>query len=808
MFNEIRFALRRLLKHPFHLAVGLMAFALGIGVNTAMFSLAQAIVFKPVELPHLRELVLFQSFQRGADRGIHDVSPADFKDFAAQSKSFSRLAYAEAFTATLTRDKEPEQFLSSRVSANWFDTIEAPLMLGRTFRPGETTPGNHRVVMLSEGLWTRRFGADPNILGRKIQLNREDFEVIGVYRDTGRFPSFAQLLTPVTVTPEISAQRTTFDYLVVGRMAPGVSISAAQAEVNAIQSRFAAQYPTSHAGRTVEIVPLYARVTSSNGMADQYVHMLLYATAFALLIACANVANIQLARVSGRSREFAIQAALGASRWAIVRQVWIESVLLSGGGAILGAFASIWCVDATKGLLPAAIWQFLPMWPHMKVDLTAVFYTSLLAVVAGLVSGMAPALTSLRTQAQESLREGGRSASRGASRQWFRTVLVSSQMALALVLLIGAGLMVRSASASLHRFDTKAPAEIATMQLELPGAAYDTKQKRIEFASQLTSALSSVPGASSYALTSQIPLSDNNFTSGISVVGRPEPTIAERPHAFDMIVSAGYFDLMRVPLREGRFLNSSDTAQRESVCVIDELLAARSFPGESAVGHQVQLHYRDNKSPCRVVGVVGAEWVEAWDHGPSPTIYRSVAQAGAYNLAILVRGFGPMRDLLAATRKAVTAVDPDQPVQRAFGYLELIGITLSGLNLVAVFMTAIGCVALVLACFGIYGVMSYVVTERTSEIGMRIALGASPGDIAVLLGRQGFLMCAYGMSVGLVAGYAIARALSGLIFGVSSTDFFSLASVSLLLASVAALAIYLPARRAIRMDPTTALRHD
>jgi putative ABC transport system permease protein len=806
--NEIRFALRRLLKNPLQLAAGILAFTLGIGVNTAMYSLAHALLFKPVELANLTSLVTFQSFQKGVDRGLTDIAPADFRDMQSSVGSLSEIGFAAVRQVNLNREFEPEQVIAAEVSSNWLSLLGSRMLLGRNFDTRESTPGANRVVIITEGLWTRRYGRTPSIIGQQITINRESYNVVGVIADTARFPAYAQLLTPQPLTTDYFSSRTAFDLLVVGRMAPGQSLATVQGEMTAFFSRLARQYPDSHNGRTVEVVTLQSRVGGGNHMLESYMRMLLFATSFALLIACANVANLQLARVSARAREFAILSALGAGRWAVARQAMWESLILSLGGALLGSLASIWSVDWIKRLVPTDVWIHIPMWPHMSVNQDAVIYTTFIAISAGLISGIAPAFNSSRHQAQEALREGGRSSSRGAARQRFRAVLVSAQMALALLLLIGAGLMVRSADTTLHRADNKQPDQIATFSMQLPDNEYATREQRIDLIRRLEEGLRAIPGSQGAALTNYLPLSDNYSTVGYSIEGRAAQPVADLPRAFDQIVNPSYFDLNRIRLRAGRLLEAGDTSQREPVCVIDETLAAQTFPNENPLGHRIVYQYRQSKPVCRVVGVVTADLIDIWANGPAPTLYRPMAQSAPYMVAVMMRSAGEPAASLAAARQVVAAIDPNLPMAGRLDFRELIHQKLVGIKLVAVFMAAIGTVALVLACLGIFAVMSYVVTERTGEIGMRVAMGASPRDIAILLGRQGLWMCGSGMAIGLMLGYFAAQALRNLIVGITPSDFWSLASVSLLLGAIAAIAMYLPARRAIRMDPSTALRHD
>ncbi len=806
--QEIHHALRRLLKSPLHLAAGLLAFALGIGVNTAVYSLAQAILFRPVELAHLDQLVVLESYSRGVSRGIASVSPADFEDLERSSKAFSAIGFAQEWPITLTRDLEPEEAFGAKVSTNWLDLLGMAMLEGRSFRPGEEEAGRHRVAVIAEGLWRRRYGADPKILGRRIQINQVEHEVIGVSRQTSRFPAQAQIYVPMPRNAEFSAGRATFELIVAGKLETGVSRAEAQGEIDSIAARLARQYRESHEARSLQIAPLRERVTSSDDTGKHFIIMLMLATSFALLIACANVANLQLARVSARAREFAILGALGAGRWRIARQVLVESLILSAGGALLGVLASTWSLDLIKQMLPAENAQYVPMWATMRVDRAALLYSSLLALLAGVIAGVVPAWVSMRPDPQAALREGGRSASGSASRHWHRAVLVSSQIGLALVLLIGAGLMIRSAQASLGRFDAKRPGEVATMRIRLPELRYETVPQRIEFQRRLASRIGAIAGVSATGLVNFVPLSNGYSGTPYVIQGEAEPTVANRPYALDLATSPDYFVLMQVRLVQGRLLDSRDTEQSTPVCLIDQTLVDRSFAGRNPLGQKVVRIRGSRREVCEVVGVVSAELNEAWAKSPSSTIYRPLDQAAPDEFSVMLRTSQPMEAALRDMKAILQQLDPDLPANQLWSYQQLIANTLAGLKIVASLMGMIGAVALLLACLGIYSVMSFVVMERTGEIGMRVAMGAAPSDILWLLGSQGLRIFGAGLVFGLAAGFGLAQLASGLLFGVTASDFWNLSTVTLLLAVVSALAMYLPARRAMAMDPADALRHD
>ena len=809
MLEDLKYALRRLGKNYFEVGAGLLAFLLGIGINATMFSIGQAILFRPVELAHADRLILFEQFQNGELSGIYSLPPADVRDFGKNLQSVEASAYLRWANMTITKDGEPEQLSVGQTSTNWMEVLGANLVMGRTFRTGEDRAGVPRVAILAHSLWQRRYGGDAKILGRKIRLDGEEYEVIGVLKETSRFPPQMKAFVPLVETPQYWESRKNFELMLAGRLKPGLTISAAQAEAATFYEELIRRYPDTHKGRRVLTANLIERVTGSNDLAAGYTRMMLFATAFVLLIACANVANLQLARITSRGRDYAIQSALGAGRWRIARQVLVESVLLSLLGAALGAFASQWLLGVLRTTLPAENWQYIPMWPYLSLDGRALGFAVGVSVLAGLVAGLVPALHSVRGDAQEALREGGRSMSSGRARHLFRNGLVAFQMVLAIVLLIGAGLMVRGSRAVLQRFDHKQPEQIATARIALPGLKYQDESRRRDFAVRLDAALKRIPGQSATALVNNVPMSDHTWTMPVVVEGKPEPEPSARPTVLNQYAGAGYFALLRIPLRQGRLIEASDQAGREDVCVVDELFAARLFPGENPLGHRVAPASDGPRKYCKIVGVVAPEYASAWDREPRATLYRSIYQATPGTFCATVRGSaGQIPVLLAAIRDAVREVDPDQPLSEAFSHRDLIDTSLAGLRMVSLLMMVVGGIALLLACVGVYSVMAYSVSERTGEIGMRMAMGAEPMDILRELSRQTALVCGIGLVLGLGAGYGVAQLFSGLIYGVSASDFWSLSSVSLLLTVVAALAMYIPARRAMRLDPLAALRHD
>ncbi len=803
----IRQAYRRLWQSPLSFLAALLAFALGIGVNTAMYSVSDTLIFRPVELRNLDRLVVFETYSRGNHEGIFDVAPADYTDFRTRLSGIAELGFAEPWDATITRDGEPEFVDAARVSANWLQLVGAELKAGRAFLPGEDAPGKNKVAVLTEGLAQRRFGG-MSAVGRTIRLNREDYLVVGLLKSTSRYPTLAQVLVPHPSTVDFAHDRSGFRLMVVGLPKPGVSLARLRAETEAAQAAIVAAHPNTHAGRSMLVVALRERVTGTNDMASQYARMLLYATGFVLLLACANVANLQLARVTGRTREFALCAALGASRWRIASQVLAEASLLSLTGAAFGVVFAVWSVDWLKRFLHSDLWIYAPMWPTISVNWNALALTVVLSVAAGLITGVLPAWNSSLADAQESLREGGRAMSAGRGRQWFRASLVAFQMTVALVLLIGAGLMIRSTQALLNRYTKHEPEKVATLQMTLPEVKYPKPELRAAFIQQLEDKLATLPGRSDFGLISRIPLDDTLALRPVVFESKPEPVPAERSRASFLVASPGALDALRIPLIAGRRFSASDGPDADRVCLIDRKFAELHFAKENPLGRRLSLAVDGTREWHRIVGVVEANFQNAWDREPRPTLYFAMSQVRPRLLGIVLRTNAPMESMLPALKQAVLAVDNEQPVIKLRTQAALLEASVAGLQMVAVMMGGIGIIALLLASVGVFSVVSYVVSERTVEIGMRMAIGASSRDIFALVSHQTIWMCGLGLSLGLGIGFVLAQVFSNLVWGVSPADFWSLASVSLLLAIVGAIATYIPARRAMRLDPMEALRHD
>jgi putative ABC transport system permease protein len=630
--------------------------------------------------------------------------------------------------------------------------------------------------------------------------------VIAVMVKKFNFPVGVEMWAPWTTDPQESQVRGRHYLKVLARLKPGVSIHQASAEMTTIARRMSEQYPETNRGWDAQVVPIKYFVTGD--LTYRYTLMLLAAVGFVLLIACANVANLQFARGAARQREFAVRTALGAHRWRVVRQLLTESIALSLVGAAVGFGLAEWGVQLILAYMPADIARYIAGWYEIQLDARAFAFALGLAVLSGVVSGLAPAIQSSKPDLNETLKESGRGTSAGRSRQRVRSVLVVSELALALVLLIGAGLMVTGVKSLLAVRQPYDPRHVLSVQINLPEGKYNDLRKRASFYGQVLEQLRSVPEIESAAIVRSLPYGDGHRVVQLGIEGVPVEK-GEYRSAQSETISPDYFSLMRIPLREGRMLGERDGAESLPVVVVSERMARRYWPGQSALGRRIKAGAADSEKPwLTIVGVVGEIQYDWLDREPPPVLYQSYRQAAEGWTTLAVRSHGDPMRVVTAVRSQVAKVDPDQPLAEIKTLDRVMTDAVLGLSYVAVMMTVLGVIALALSAIGVSGLMAYAVTERTHEIGVRLALGAQRDSVLRMLVGRGMLLAGIGLGIGLTGSIFIARLLSSLIFGVSATDWTTFGGVLLAMAVVALAASYFPARRAARLDPTIALRHE
>ena len=800
--KELRHASRSLLNRPGFTAVVVLVLALGIGANTAFFSVMNAVLLRALPYPDPDRLVMVWEDVSALGFPRNTPAPANYLDWKVQSTVFEKMAAYDHQSSNLTGRGEPERIDGERVSADLFSLLGVAPALGRAFLPEEDRAGAPSVAVLSDGLWRRRFGADPDLVGRTISLDSRPVLVVGVMPRGFHFPSRkSEIWVPLAMDQEESANRGGHYLEVVARLAPGASLSQAQAEMEAIAARLQKDYPRTNTNVGAVVVPLHEELVGESRPA---LLVLLGAVGFVLLIACANVANLLLARAASREREMAVRAALGAGRGRLIRQLLTESLILSLTGGAAGMGLSAWGAQFLGSLAPESL---APL-PGPGLEKSVLAFCLGLSLLTGFLFGIGPALQVSRVDLIEQLKQGG--LSRGSGRNRMRGVLVVSEIALALLLLAGAGLMLKSFARLRSQDPGFRPDRSLTMRMILSEAKYPGAAQRRAFYDRLLEKVASLPGVESQAMVSFLPLTFTGGHYSFSIEGSPVEVAANLPTAVYRAVSPQYFQTLGIPLFRGRGFTDQDWEGTSPVVVIDRILAERFWPGEDAVGKRLKLGESDSSQPWQtVVGVVGNVRQIQLSAELKPEIYVSYHQEGSIFAAprdLVVRTAGDPEALTATVRSQVWEVDPDQPVSDIQTMNQILAANLSRPRFSSLLLGAFAGAALLLSAVGIYGVISYLTEQRTRELGIRAALGADRRDILKLVVGTGLRLTLAGVLLGLAGALALGRLLSSLLYGVSASDPLTLAGVTLLLASVSILAAYLPARRALRVDPVVALR--
>lgn len=807
VWQDIRYGARTLVNSPGFATTAVLTMALGIGVTTAIFSVCDAMLWKPVPLPHLETLVAVLQGIPDDPNHWNTATAADIEDIRRESTSFSGLASWQGGLANLTGSAgEPERVSQALVSANFFDVVGVQPSRGRAFQPGEDQPGREREVILSDGLWHRRFAADPDIVGKSIRLDDENYTVTGVMPANLDFPMTTEVWTPMALTPAQRVSRRAQTVQSIARLKPGRTVKQAESEVAGIAARLEKLYPDSNKGRSFLVWPALKFLVGYE--TQQYLVMLLGSVLFVLLIACANVANLQFARATGRSREVAVRRALGAGRGRIVAQFLTENLLLSIGGAAVGLLLAKWGIRMMQAGMPAEVQRYILGWNEIALDSRALLFTMIAAVASGILAGLSPAWQCSHPDLTGALKEGGRSSSSGKSRQRLRNVLVAGEVALAVVLLAGASLMVRGFRSVLQNGAAMQPSTLLTLRLVLTPTKYRDSRQAAEFYRQVVDRIQTLPGVRSATAISALPYSTHSNGRNFAIEGRTVES-GNPPNGMYQVASPEYFETVHVPLRAGRFLNAGDGADAPKVAVISERMAARWWKSESPLGKHIKIGDADSKSPwMTIVGVVGDMPHDPYDRAPRRTLYVPYQQFPALWMDIGVRTAGDPLNAASAVAAAIHSIDPEQPISEMQTMGKSIHDRAIGLNYMAALMGVFGGIALLLAAIGVYGVMAFIVSEQTHDIGLRMALGAPRTSVMRSIFGRGMLTAAAGLAVGMPLAYGFARLMSSLIFGVTANDAATFVGIPLALIAAVSLAIYVPAHRAMRIDPILALRYE
>ncbi|MFL6277890.1 MAG: ABC transporter permease [Blastocatellia bacterium] len=809
LWHDLRFAIRTLLKKPGFTFVLVLALALGIGANTAIFSVVNAVLLRPLPYKQADRLVWIWGTDPKDDIDHEVASPPDYNDWKTQGQSFEEMGAFANTRLTLTGSGEPERYDGAFVTDGFFEVLGVPAARGRTFTPDEDKPNGPRVIILSHGLWQRRFGGDPNVIGQSITINGNPFTVVGVMPAHFKHPRpesnrNAEMWLPLQIDYAKAGRRS--DSLgVIARLKPGLAIEQARAEMTTIAAQLEQQYPASNSGWGTIVVPLHERFV---GNVRPVLVVLLGAVGFLLLIACANVANLLLARAAARQKEMAIRTALGARRWRIVRQLLTESVLLAVVGGALGLLLALWGVEALVALAPGNI----PRLNEVSLDARVLLFTFGVTLLTGVLFGLFPALQAANPNLNETLKEGGRGTTEGGRGGRARRILVVAEVALALVPLIGAGLMVKSFIRLQEVKPGFDPDRVLAVEVYLPRTTYKEGEQATAFYQQLLSRVQNLPGVEDAGAIDTLPLSGGGNVLAFYVEGHvPQPT-DKTPDAEARIVTPGYFQTMSIPLLRGRYLSEQDGPKTPRAFVINDTLARRYFGNEDPIGKRMNLGDEKDSDWYTVVGIVQDTRQEGLEAEPYPQMYASNTQEARRSMVLVARTAGDPAKMLPSIRSTVAEMDSTLALNNARTMTQVVSESIARPRFNMLLMSLFAVVALLLAGVGIYGVMAYSVSQRTHEIGVRMALGASTADVLRMVVRQGMGLTLLGVGIGLAGAFVITRLiaslLSGLLFQVGAHDPLTFAGIALLLALVALAACLIPARRATKVDPMVALRYE
>jgi putative ABC transport system permease protein len=814
-WQDIRYGLRVMRKNPGFIAIAVFALALGVGANTAIFSVVNAILLHPINYENPDQLVMV--WEKSAKRGFGQIptSLPNFTDLRTDNRSLEDLGAFADSNFNLTGGDQPERVIGVRVTATLLSLVGIRPLHGRLFLAGEDQPQASRVLILSNQLWQRSFGANPNIVGQNVALNGDSYTVVGIMPAGFKFPPAfsatvassqyampnADLWVPL-VPEELLKARDIRTLFMIGRLKPGVTPEAAQSEMDVIASRLQKEYPAVDADMQVDVVPLRQQITGDIRLA---LLVLFGAVGCVLLIACANVANLLLAKASGRQKEIAIRTALGATRLRIIRQLLTEGMLLGLAGGLLGSLLAILVLRQLVIFSPANV--SIP--DNIGIDWKVLAFTLVLSLLTSFVFGMAPALQASKLDLNETLKEGGRGNSGGSKANRLRSLLVITEIALALVLLIASGLMIKSFLRLQNVDPGFNPENLITLEMQLPETKYSDKDRQAIFQQQLVQRVAQVPGVRSVGTVDNLPFSGNEFNVGWGIEGQPPLSAADRPRAFLRNVSPNYFESMGIPVRKGRTFADSDNGNAPGVAVINETAARRFWPNQESLGKRFKRGKTDSQAPwMTVIGVVAPVSHTSLQVASQPEVYLPFQQNPGLNLTLVARTTSDPKAFAGAVRREVSALDKDLPVSNMKFMNEIIGKSVAQPRVYALLLGIFAGLALILAAIGIYGVMSYSVTQRIHEIGIRMALGARPVDVLKLVVKQGMALALIGVFLGLIVSLALTRVLASQLYGVTPTDPVTFTAISVLLIFVAVIACSIPAVRATKVDPMIAVRYE
>src|ERR1041384_2287504 len=804
--QDLRYGARILMKHRGVTLVAILATAVGIAANTTIFSTVHSLILRPFNFANQDRLIAVWEQNLGAGFMRGSVAPGNFTDWREHNQTCERLVALEQNAFDLSDGDQPERFAGTRVTEGFFDVLGVKPILGRTFSPEENQPGHEQVVVLKNSLWQQRFAADPDIVGKTLTLNQKPFTIIAVMPPDFNYPYHSgQTWTPFVIDQQMSNDRGAHNLEMIGILKPGISVKKAQEDLSAIARRAEEEFPKTNSGRNAYVVSLTDDAVRGAWMA---MPSLIGAAIFVLLIACANVANLLLARSASRQKEIAVRLALGGRRRRLMRQLITESILLAGLGGGLGLIMSVWAIDGLSRGIPDDFAKYIPGWDHFGMDRTVFAFTLVATVLTGILFGVAPAWQATRTNFNEALKDGGKGAPGTGSRNRLRSALVVSELALSLVLLIGAGLLIRSFATMMRADLGVRPENVLVMQIALSREAYKEESQRRDFFARLLRRVEGLPAVSEAGAVNYVPISGSgNNKITFQLVGAGPFPKGREPCVEHRVATPGYFNAIGTALRRGRLFTDQDNEQATPVVLINETFARRFLPDREPIGERLKLG-NDEKKTMEIIGIVADVKNDDLEEQPDPAVYVPYDQQSWSTMNLVIHTSHDPIVAAGSVRNEVRALDRNVPVFNVKPLPRMIDERISSKRVMTWVLGVFAAAALLLAAVGIYAVMSYSVAQRTREIGVRLALGAQTGDVLALVIRQGLKLTVAGILIGLGGSFAMTRALSYFMFGVSTTDPITFVGLSILLSGIALVACYVPARKASKVDPMVALRYE
>jgi putative ABC transport system permease protein len=806
--QDLRYSIRTLLKKPLFAAVAIITLALGIGANTAIFSVVNAVLLRSLPYNDPNRLVMVWEHNRPRSRPTNVINPANYLDWREQNRVFEGMSALYDGRFNLTGTGDPEEITGQVVSTNFFSILGAQPMLGRGFIESEGVQGQDNVAVLSYGLWQRRFGATQDILEKPIMVDGQSVTVIGVMPPGFNFlvksgiqvGNPADIWLPLVFTDNFRVRRGRF-MMAMARLKPDVTLEQAQAEMSGIASGLEQKYPEFNTGWGVNVIPVHEQLV---GDIRKPLIILLCAVGFVLLIACANVANLMLSRAASRQKEVAIRMAMGAGRLRVIRQLLTESVILSLVSGTLGLLIAVWGVEALMTLAPR---NLVPL-QSVGINYQVMLFTLLISFLTGIIFGLAPALTISRANLTDALKEGGKGTGNEGGNSRLRNIFVVAEVALALVLLIGSGLMLKS----FYRLQSVNPGfdakNLLTFKVALPRSKYPDDQKRLAFFNEAMQRIKALPEVRAAGAINFMPFTGLGAATGFEIEGRPAPTPAERPTVESRVVDPNYFETMGIPFLDGRNFNAREITEMSHVVIINETMARNYFAGENPLGKRVTIYMKGENVPCEIIGIVKDVKHHGLDIEPRAMAYWPQPELVYSAMTIAVRTNAEPLAAVGSIQREIQTMDRDQPLADVRTMDSWVADSVAKSRFATLLLGIFAAVALVLAAVGIYGVLAYSVTQRTHEIGIRVALGAKSADVLRLIVGSGMKLTALGIAIGILAAFGLTRVMASLLYGVSTTDLITFISVPAMLLGVALVACLVPARRAAKTDPMVALRYE